>query len=189
MKTWTFIAPTESRSLSFPEMQNNALAVGVIFKKAKWSPNAIAGMLGNMQAESTINPSRWENDDDEEKGGYGLVQWTPYTKYSDWAGDGWERNGVKECERILYEMHNNLQWIATDEYPISFAEYSTMHKNPEYMADVFLKNYERPENPNQPMRGEYADYWYKYILKYLYPNVWLYFQWDKYYRKELRKKI
>ena len=183
-----WIAPTTSRALTKSEMKNNALLVGMYFKKQKWTPYAIAGMLGNMEAESTINPSRWENDDANKKEGYGLVQWTPYTNYSTWAGSGWEGNGNKECERIEYELKNNLQWIATSAYNFSFSAYSKMKNPPEYMADAFLKNYERPQDTNQPIRGTYARNWFKIILKYLYPEIWLYFQYNKYYRKVNMRK-
>ena len=70
-------------------MQNNAVLLWSYFKAQGWTLNAVAAMLGNMQSESTINPGIWEGLDPF-VGGYGLVQWTPYTKYSDWAGSGWE---------------------------------------------------------------------------------------------------
>lgn len=176
-KKW--ISPDTSRALSAYEMENNAYIVSYTFiRDYRWTPQAVAGMLGNMQAESTINPSRWQNDKkpetDEEKKttGYGLVQWTPYTKYSDWAGNGWEGNGYKECERIQYECNNGLQWDATSTYNFSFKSYSKMYNTPTYMADAFLKNYERPENLNQPVRGQYAEQWFKYIIQYIMPKIW-----------------
>lgn len=188
-KEW--IAPEKSRALSISEMENNAYIIGMYFTRHEvghWTPNAVAGMLGNMQAESTINPARWQGDKEPEteeeitETGYGLVQWTPYTKYADWAGSGWKGNGYKQCERIHYERMNNLQWVASSLYDFSFTEYIMMREAPEYMADAFLKNYERPENPNQPIRGEYAKYWYDYIIKYVMPKIWI---WN---RKETRKK-
>lgn len=188
-KKW--IAPEKSRALSISEMENNAYIIGMYFTRHEvryWTPNAVAGMLGNMQAESTINPARWQGDKEPEteeevkETGYGLVQWTPYTKYADWAGSGWRGDGYKQCERIHYERMNNLQWVATSLYNFSFTEYIMMRGTPEYMADAFLKNYERPENPNQPIRGIYAKYWFDYIIKYVMPKIWI---WN---RKEIRKK-
>ena len=113
---------TGNRVLTESEMEHNAIEVWNSFKVWDWTLNAVAGMLGNMQAESTINPGRWENGVPY-GGGYGLVQWTPYTNYSNWAGEGWENNGTKQVSRIIYEWEGNYQqWIATGRYPLSFKE-------------------------------------------------------------------
>ena len=87
--------------LSESEMKNNAEMFYDRMRGYGFSLNAIAGILGNVQYESSINPGIWESLDPYE-GGYGLVQWTPYTKYSEWAGSGWQNNGDKQCERISY---------------------------------------------------------------------------------------
>lgn len=51
-----------------------------------WSKTAVAGLLGNMQSESGIIADRWESDIvGNMSGGYGLVQWTPASKYINWA--------------------------------------------------------------------------------------------------------
>ena len=99
---------TGNRYLSMTEMQNNADIMYAFFTEHGWTVNAIAAMFGNMQTESTLNPGIWESLDPF-GGGYGLVQWTPYTNYSDWAGDAWQENGQKEMERIIYEREHNLQ--------------------------------------------------------------------------------
>lgn len=160
---------TGNRFLSLSEMENNAQLVANELAKHKWTKQAIAGALGNMQTESTINPGIWQ--DLTVGGGYGLVQWTPYTKYSEWAGDGWEDNGSKECERIQYEVEHSLQWITTDEYPMSFEEYIHSTESADYLAWVWLYNYERPTNLNQPDRAEHALYWFDFIRAA--PPIWL----------------
>lgn len=142
------------------EMKNNAQLFANYFIERGWSKNAICGMLGNIQVESNINPGLWESlEEGNLQGGYGLVQWTPATKYIDWAVDNYS-DGNKQCERIQYEVDNNLQWISTDLYNITFKEFTTSDKTPHELAMIFLANYERPLNPNQPLRGEYAEYWY-----------------------------
>ena len=151
-----------NRYLSLSEMQNNVDILHYFFRSAGWTDNAIAAMLGNMESESTINPGIWE-DLDPFVGGYGLVQWTPYTNYTDWAGDGWQDNGQKEMERIIYELDNHLQWISTSLYPMSFQEFTTSEKPPAYLAQAFLYNYERPDEKPQPIRSTRANYWYQYI--------------------------
>ena len=143
------------------EMQNNADIMYAFFIQHGWTVNAIAAMFGNMQTESTLNPGIWENLNPL-VGGYGLVQWTPYTNYSDWAGDGWQDNGQKEMERIIYGLDHHLQWISTRLYPMSFQEFTTSEKPPAYLAQAFLYNYERPQVKPQPARSRQAEYCYEY---------------------------
>lgn len=152
-----------NRYLTMDEMQNNVDIIHYYFITKGWTENAIAGMLGNMQSESSINPGIWEGLDAVAKGGYGLVQWTPYTKYADWAGAGWEDNGQKEMERIIYELEKGLQWGATSKYPMSFRDFTLSDRAPSYLAQAWLYNYERPSSLNQPWRSTQADYWYQYI--------------------------
>lgn len=158
-----------NRFLTKPEMQHNAIIFSQMFMAYGASVEAISGMLGNIQAESTVNPGIWEDLDDVKKGGYGLVQWTPYTKYSNWAGSDWQDNGDKEVKRIFFEIENDIQWIATDTYDFSFQVFIKMKNSPEYMADAFLKNYERPEITEQPIRGKYARDWYPFVQKIIHP--------------------
>lgn len=153
---------TGNRYLSMTEMQNNADIMYAFFTDQGWTVNAIAAMFGNMQTESTLNPGIWENLDPF-IGGYGLVQWTPYTKYSEWAGTDWQDNGQKEMERIIYELENHLQWISTSLYPMTFREFSQSDKPPAYLAQAFLYNYERPAVKPQPARSRQAEYWYEYL--------------------------
>ena len=154
---------TGNRYLSLTEMQNNADIMYVFFIGKGWTVNAISAMFGNMQTESTLNPGIWENLDPF-AGGYGLVQWTPYTNYSDWAGEDWQDNGQKEMERIIYELEKHLQWISTSLYPMTFREFSQSNKPPAYLAQAFLYNYERPTVKPQPARSKQAEYWYEYLV-------------------------
>jgi hypothetical protein len=128
-----------------------------------WSKNSVCGMLGNMQTESTINPGIWQNlDQNNLNVGFGLVQWTPASKYTSWAtSNGYQWNDIKgQLNRLDYEIQNGLQWISTSDYPISFQQFKTSGQTPEYLAQAFLRNYERPANQNQPNRSTQARYWY-----------------------------
>lgn len=149
------------------EMKHNAKLIWQFFGSRGWSLNAVCAMLGNMETESTINPGIWESLVAYGRG-YGLVQWTPYIKYSEWAGTGWENNGNKQCERIIYEKDNGLQWFKNTAVtpvnpPITFAQFSTSTLPVETLANYFLWYYEHPEVPNQPNRGEQAKKWYEYL--------------------------
>lgn len=148
--------------LSRTQMENNASILAEYFLSQGWSLNAIAAMLGNMQTESSINPGIWQSLK-EFKGGYGLVQWTPYTNYSDWAGDNWQNNGNLECDRIIYEFKNGMQYYPTSDYPMTAAEFMVSTETPEYLAQVFLNNYERPADRNQPQRSIQAREWYNFL--------------------------
>ena len=150
-----------NRALTEEEMQNNALKVIAFFSRQGWTFNSICGMLGNMVVESTINPGRWEGGV-EYQGGYGLVQWTPYTNYSNWAGDNWENNGDLQCSRIQFELENGLQYYATNDYDLTFREFSESTEDVKYLASAFLYNYERPADPQatESTRQEWAEYFY-----------------------------
>lgn len=143
---------TGNRYLSRSEMDNNAIKFYYTMSRLGVGYNAILGMLANLEVESNINPAIWENLEPYQ-GGYGLVQWTPYTKYSEWAGSGWEGNGQKECERVVYEAEQGLQWFSNwyapqvgypEVPPISFSDYITSNLSPKILADYWVLYYEHP---------------------------------------------
>ena len=155
---------SRNQYLTVGEMTPNAKYIYDKLRVAGWTPNAICGLLGNTQTESTNNFGLWESlDEGNMSAGFGLVQWTPASKYTNWAdsqGYSWG-NPDGQIARILYEVENGLQWIATSEYPMSFYEFTQSTQTPYYLAMVFIKNYERPFNSNQPIRGEQAEYWFE----------------------------
>jgi hypothetical protein len=148
--------------LTLDEMKVNAQYILDFLLGKGWTKNAVCGMLGNMQSESNINFGIWEglNSSDPTKG-FGLTQWTPSTKYTDWANaNGYGSDHVNgELNRILYEVaNNNVQW-STDA-PLTFAEFTQSNDAPENLAQDFLIYYEKPANQNQPDRQTQARYWY-----------------------------
>ncbi|MGX7202398.1 hypothetical protein BCR22_07415 [Enterococcus plantarum] len=140
------------------EQEKNAWAIWSYFKARGWTEEAIAGMLGNMQSESGIVA---DIDELSGGGGYGLVQWTPKSKLVDWCNArGLNYRTIDaQCQRIQWEMENEQQWIATNSYPYSFKAF-TSKKNISECAYAFITNYERPLNPNQPIRATQAQHWY-----------------------------
>lgn len=154
--------------LTLEEMTGNAQIILDTMTTFGWSKSAICGMLGNMQSESTINPGIYESlDSSSTTNGFGIVQWTPNTKYiNDWAiprgYTSYDQYGriAPQCDRIKYELDNGLQWIPTSMYPMSFQEFVTSTESPEHLAQVFIRNYERPADPDQPIRSTQAKYWY-----------------------------
>lgn len=147
-------------------MKTNASYIHQFLAPLGWSVNAIAGMLGNMETESTINPSIWQNlDEGNTSLGYGLVQWTPATKYLSWCSENEldPASMSSALSRIEYERANGLQWISTEDYPLSFDEFKVSTASPSYLAQAFLRNYERPADQDQPARSTQAEKWYTYL--------------------------
>jgi len=166
----------ESSPLSLNQMQLNATYIFGYLRSKGWAITSICALLGNMQAESTINPGRWQNDlPGSTSSGYGLVQWTPSTKYTEWA----IQNGFTDpstmssnLARIVYEVENNIQWIMTDSYFITFKAFArgyTIEDIPytlKFLTEAFLINYERPadqSNSVKEYRTSLANYWYEYL--------------------------
>lgn len=156
-----------NRYLSMEEMQNNAGYIWWYLSQRGWTANAVAGMLGNMQTESTINPGIWESlNAGNTSGGFGLVQWTPATKLINWAND----NGLDytlmdtQLARIVWEQENeNGQFSPAGSYNMTFTEFKESTLSPYELGLIFLACYERPADPDQPNRGTQAEYWYEYI--------------------------
>ena len=105
------------------------------------------------------------------KVGYGLVQWTSFTKLVDWCNNPSE-NGTgrilpyyeieSQLERIAWEARNNKQWnqsYADYNYKgetfegLTFAEFVTSKKDAGWLAAAFAFCYERPGSAdNVPKR-------------------------------------
>ena len=166
------VTPISSNAyLSESDMQTNAIYIAKYLLDIGWTLNAISGMLGNMQRESTINAGIWQNlDEGNTSLGFGLVQWTPATKLIEWC----ENNGLDyttmdaQLKRILYELDNGLQWISTDTYTMSFYEFTKSTDSPETLASVFLYNYERAGVSAEDERKTNARYWYDFLSHYSY---------------------
>lgn len=154
------------------QMKDNAQYIADYLISNGWTQNAVAGILGNMERESTMNPGLWESlIYGNMSGGYGLVQWTPATGYTSWAdarGYPWGNNygnttayfnGQLEC--ILWEVANNQQWIATSSFNFSFSAFTQSTQSPEYLAEAFMRNYERPGIPELEQRKQNARYWFE----------------------------
>lgn len=157
--------------LTWAETEGNAYEVYYTLDNLGWTPQAVAAVCGNMQAESQINPGRWEigKTPFDANAGYGLTQWTPYTKLSDWADQNqlaWIDNGDTQVLRIEYEALNNKQWfynVQLDRYPpISFTQFRTSTLSVDNLSDYFLYFYEHPLDPvgQTPVRRANSRYWY-----------------------------
>lgn len=154
----------EDRYLTEAESFQNAQLVANHFA-GRWSPEAISAMIGNMRAESTVNPNLYERGFDwEDDRGFGLVQWTPRSKYWDWAvaNNLPPRDGDSQLMRLQYEIDNNIQWIPVAPYNMSFVEFSVSKQSVDYLTRAFTWSYERPNQEagesSMPARIAFAEY-------------------------------
>ena len=160
---------TGNRYLSSSEMQNNAKIIYRYFSKLGWTLNAISGMLGNMQRESTLSPGIWQNlQPYMPGGGYGLVGWTPYTRITNWlTSHGYAiDDGNGQLAKIQEEwQHPEIEsvWVKRA-YDVSFNEFVASTESPEFLASVFLSNYENAGVAAESERRSNARYWYDYLI-------------------------
>lgn len=163
MTTWI----KGNRYLSKSEMQNNAKIVHSYLTNRGWSINAISALLGNMESESTINPAIWQGliEGSGGGGGYGLVQWTPYTNFTNWAdsnGYAWD-DGDAQLKWIDEVTSSFGQWIATDTYNLSFEDFKKSTQSVSWLASAFLKNFERAGVEVEEQRRSQANVWYSFL--------------------------
>ena len=133
----------------------------------------MAGMLGNMEVESSINPGRWQSDrvgGSTEGHGYGLVQWTPYTKYTDWCSENHlvdPSTMDANIRRIIYEIENGIQWIGVGAYyGMSFDDFRKSTLDAGELAKAFVLCYERPADQSEShlnYRASLGEKWYKFL--------------------------
>ena len=135
------------RWLSESESLQNAQLVANHLIKQGWTKESISALCGNMRHESSINPDMYEYGYNwSEDRGYGLVQWTPRSKYWNWAESKGlnPRDGDSQLDRIDYEVEQNIQWISTPNYPETYAQFRASTKSMDYLVPAFTWNYERP---------------------------------------------
>ena len=185
---WVAYDTDQNPGMTEAQKQNNVNIIAAYFRGLGWTDNAIAGMCGNFEIESYINPGQFElGQNYNPQYGFGLVQWTPYTNFSNWAGSNWRTDYDLQLQRIKYEFDNGLQWIPVAEYNyMTFAQYSVSTATPEYLVMAFEKSYERG-TPLQSQREAAARKWYNYLGGTPTPGnipIWMLFKirWDNFTR-------
>lgn len=166
--------------LSDEEQKNNVNIIWEYFKAQGWSKNAVAGLCGNMEQESTFNPGLEETGNESD--GWGLVQWTPfsdltkvldvlYGSHSDW------QDGTKQLSVLYAEYQETIgsasrgierQWYESfpsvpTQYKMKWKDWAVSTETPEYLCMVFQYCYERPTTIHTE-RQEMARKWYEYLL-------------------------
>ena len=168
------------------EAQDNAVMAYKVLNARGWTLQAVSGLLGNIEQESGYNPWRWQSDDilsssdteamQSSAHGYGLLQYTPASKYnlstyaSGLQGFGPNYSDVSgsanDGTAQLIFCDTTEGYYPTTQYPMSFSEYKHSILSAADLAEVWLYNYERPLDPSATVaaRRAAALYWYD-ILK------------------------
>lgn len=176
---WYTVNTDANPNMTTAQQENNVNIIAAYFRGHGWTDEAIAAMLGNMQVESFLNPGQYEMGYNYSSShGFGLVQWTPLTKFSSWAGTGWQTAYDKQLQRIEYELQNGLQW--TYNINMSFADFSVSTYSVDYLTEVFCRNYENPLDwtASIALRRTYANNWYTYLGNNPSPQIpiWMLFK-------------
>lgn len=167
--TYYYIDSASSKLvLTWDQMQSNAKYFYAYVKAnyPTWCLNAICAILGNIQSEGIMNPSQWEYGYGQSlQYGYGLVQWTPATKYLNWVDENhYNRTAmIPAILRLEYERATGIQYYATSKYNFSFTSYLTDDsRSVDTLARAWLYNYERPLDPaaSESTRVTNAERWY-----------------------------
>ena len=178
------------------EKEHNAVKAMSYLRQHRFTIYAAAGIVGNMWAESQMSPGQWQNNVPYGNG-YGLVQWTPYTLYSNWAGANWENNGPLEMKRLQYEKDTNIEfWHNQTIMPgwnwTNFSEITPGPNETDYDAvnlatEVFCYRYLAPGNPAGTMANRQLH------ARYVFDNckgsaipVWLLFKMSKLNRRDYK---
>lgn len=169
---WEAVWTNNLNVLTQTQQENNVDIIYYYFHNLGWNDMPIAAMLGNMAYEGQMNPAQWENGHAIYNGGFGLSQWTPYTKLSNFLGSGWETNYDGQLQRIEWEAdpahQGNIipdgQWIPVSSYSnYTFQQFAhdTTH-NLQWLVECYEYSYERG-TPRIPERLQAAQRWYQYI--------------------------
>lgn len=149
------------------QMENNAYIFYSVMYNYGYDLKSICAMLGNISVESGVNPGLWQSRKQGDMSvGFGLVQWTPASKYHTWAKsnnyDPSDGNG--QCV-WLDKMTEKNQWIKTSAYPLTWKQFkeNSKRKSIDYLTKAFLKNFERAGIEKTLQRIDLAKRWYSYL--------------------------
>lgn len=162
---YDIIAISDDKYLNQKEKQQNATIIYNSLKREGWSHNAICAVLGNMEQESTINPGFYQRDGSA----YGLVQWDPSTKYTNWATkNGYAYDSISgQLKYLVYSMQPGKgEWFKNSKHPeyyLSYSDFVTSNSSIDYLTVVFLHSYERAGVAKLENRIKYANYWSDYF--------------------------
>ena len=172
-----YYGSTRGHSSYISDEDKRKTNVNAIYKALSdkgWTINAISAILGNMQTESTFNTGIWEgNRVNNLSVGFGLVQWTPASKYINWCKEKYG-NDVDyttlehNIDRIIWEVDNKKQWGPRKSFGyMSFKDFTQSTLDVGYLTRAFMLCYERPADQSeakQEKRAQQGIKWHNYLL-------------------------
>lgn len=168
----------DAANAGFPtqeQLENMIMVYSYLQNNTNASKACIAGILGNMIYESTLNPNCWQLTPGVNYGGYGLVQFDPPDKYlwnswqpSDYATNA-TANGEAQMYVVVYGIEHTWDVLKTSTHPPgewapSYTATDTgitynytkdqfyALTDPEEACLSFLWQYERPSAPATAQR-------------------------------------
>ncbi len=139
--------------------ESNAAEVWAACYADGWTLEACAGLLGNIQQESTLNPAITGT------GGGGLIGWTPLSQCSNYVASPWY-NGANQMDLIIRELNQtppvNGRYYPTSAYPYTGAQFKQL-TDVRIATLAYLYNRERAGIPVPETRINYANYWYEFL--------------------------
>lgn len=164
MADFVYLVTNKLRKLTDAQYYNNAHAFKDQMSGYGWTLNAICGALGNIDHESQINPGQWQKNYavGSRNAGFGLPQFTPAYKYTDWASlKGRDKySGYWQCYTINFQ-DSGTEW--TPKTYMSYSDFKASTASATYLCEVFMNCYERPGDPQLSTRQAYAAKWYEYF--------------------------
>jgi len=165
---WEYQITDSLGVLTTAQQQNNAKAFYTYFK-GYMTLEAMAGILGNIQRESQLNPGQQESGyGGSTSYGHGLIQWTPGSILVDWCNEqglNWY-NGDAQCYRIKCEGEatNGCSgyWLPTSSYPYSWSEFCKL-TNVAEATKSYLAERERAGVSALDERLANANNWYSFL--------------------------
>lgn len=165
---------SDDRYLTDTEKKSNAKIIYNYLKYKGWSKNAICGAIANMDAESSLSPGRHEIEDHDNDGdkAYGLLQWDPPTKWTNYALEhDYELDNIyRQLDYLIYSTrYGGGEWIirGIDEpYNLYVYEYIYSNLSARELAIAFFLCYERSKNTGEDARnsrGDLAETWKNYF--------------------------
>lgn len=152
---------------------------------------AASGIVGNFTYESGLNTGQWEHGYNMDPAyGFGLGQWTPSTKYTNWLTTDTIEERVNGDNQIDFLLEKIDQWstyyvdmetgyssyydVTVPIFP-TMADYLRSTEDPETLAVAWMVYWERgdAQSAHFDERKEYARYWYD-NLDYSGGLIWLY---------------
>ena len=156
-----------NRYLTEDEKKINATIIYNYLRDQRFQHNAICAILGNMDVESTLNPSKQQDDGYA----YGLVQWDYSRQYlfNYLDSNGYSRDdlfGQLSC--LLQQMAitpevGDTYWNNQNVPPGYYMSYDSFRASydlsVEYLTQVFLWCFEKPSIPHTDWRITAANKW------------------------------